>query len=73
MGSIQNSGEAVARVEALLQQCNEQDDALVSYIRQLALENEQLKRSLHKLRTSKAGNGQSSSGMHSKLTDALRE
>lgn len=73
MGSIQNFGEAVAKVETLLQKCNEQDDELVSYIRQLALENEQLKRSLHKLRTSKAGNGQAASSMHSKLTDALRE
>lgn len=73
MRTIQTLEEALARVEDLFQKCDERDDSLLVYMRQLVAENEQLKRSLHKLRASKGIKGTTTSSMHSKLTDALRE
>jgi len=73
MSTIHNSEQAVTRLESLFQKCNERDEALLAHVKQLALENEQLKRTLHKLRASSAMKQNTTSTMHSKLTDALRE
>lgn len=73
MSTIHSAEEAVAKLEAIFQKHNERDEALLAYIKQLAIENEQLKRSLHKLRTNNAMKHNTTSSMHSKLTDALRE
>lgn len=73
MQPIQTMEEAVSRLEHLFQISGIQDKSLIAYIEQLAAENNQLKLSLHKLRTSQATKANTTSSMHSKLTDALRE
>jgi len=73
MQSIQTTQEAVSRLEHLFQISGVQDESLIAYIQQLAAENNKLKLSLHKLRTSQAAKANTISSMHSKLTDALRE
>lgn len=72
MDKIKTLEEAQTRLEQLFETCGKRDDGLTSYIQQLAHENEQLKRSLHKLRVSKI-NSAAASSMHSKLSEALRE
>lgn len=73
MKAIQSTDEALSRLEQLCQANQIQDVELVRYIQQLAAENDQLKLTLHKLRTTIAQKGNTTSSMHSKLTDALRE
>lgn len=73
MKVILSTEEALNRLEQLFQASQIQDAELVKYIEHLAAENEQLKLTLHKLRTTIAQKGNTISSMHSKLTDALRE
>lgn len=73
MNEIKSIEEAVRRLEYLFQQCNERDEELLSYMKQLAASNDALKLNLHKLRTARAPKPNTTSSMHTKLSDALYE
>ncbi|MCM3632305.1 MULTISPECIES: hypothetical protein [Paenibacillus] len=73
MQPIRTAQEAISRLEHLFHTSGMKDEALLAYIEQLASENNKLKLSLHKLRASQSSKAHTTSSMHSKLTDALRE
>lgn len=73
MKPILTHEEANRRLETLFQQAQIRDEELQQYIKQVITENDALKLSLHKLRTAQASKANTTSSMHSKLTDALRE
>lgn len=73
MKPILTHEEATTRLENLFQQAQVHDDELKQYLKQLIAENDTLKLTIHKLRTAQASKANTTSSMHSKLTDALRE
>jgi len=70
MKSIRSSEEALTMLNSIIIQTDTGQKALYQYFEQLATENEQLKLTVHKLRSQ--ANIRTAT-MHSKLTDALRE
>ena len=72
MGKITSLNEAMHRLDILMQQAGIQDEALKAYVIALHTEKQNLVQKLAKMRQSTTKHDTTSS-MHSKLSDALRE
>lgn len=72
MSSIKSLNEALDRLDTLMKQAGINDEDLKKYICQLHAERQNLTQKLNKMRLT-SNKADTTSSMHSKLTDALRE